>query len=104
MDKKTQIVAKMIDAKGSRRSFAEEAGLVQSTLQSMLTRGIGGASVDNVLKVCKALDITVEQLQAMETGEDFDTPAARISGEDWTGEELEEIERFKDFVKSKRGS
>ena len=102
MDKRTQIIAKMIDERGSRRAFAEEAGLAQSTLQSMLTRGIGGASVDNVLKVCKALGITTEQLESMAATENFETIAAHHDGNDWTEEELQEIEAFKAFVKSKR--
>lgn len=102
MDKKTQIIAKMIDERGSRRAFAEEAGLAQSTLQSMLTRGIGGASVDNVLKVCRVLGITTEQLELMNEGESLETIAAHHDGEDFTEEERKEIEAFKAFVKSKR--
>jgi transcriptional regulator with XRE-family HTH domain len=34
--------------------------------------------------------------------EDIGTVAAHHDGEDWTEEELEEIERFKEFVRSKR--
>lgn len=34
--------------------------------------------------------------------EDVETIAAHHDGEDWTEEELEEIRRFKEFVKSKR--
>lgn len=34
--------------------------------------------------------------------DDIDTIAAHHDGEDWTEEELEEIERFKEFVRMKR--
>ena len=63
---KAQILADLIEKQGySRRAFAEKAGIPATTLQSMLTRGIGGAAVDNVIKVCRALGITVEQLERM---------------------------------------
>ena len=104
MDKKAKVLADLIDSrKGSRRSFAEEIGIPPTTLQSMLTRGVGRASVDNVIRVCKALGITVEELERL-AGEDDDdlTIAAHHDGEEWTEEELEEIRRFKEFVKSKR--
>lgn len=103
MDRRAEILAEMIDARGSRRAFAEEIGLPPTTLQSILTRGVGRASIDNMIKVCRALGITVEELDAMASGkEDVETIAAHHDGEEWTEEELEEIERFKEFVKMKR--
>jgi lambda repressor-like predicted transcriptional regulator len=104
VEEKAKILAEMIDARGSRRAFAEEIGLPPTTLQSMLTRGIGRASVDNVIKVCKALGITVEELEILASGEDVVdlTIAAHHDGEKWSEDELEEIERFKEFVRSKR--
>ena len=52
MTRKAKILAQLIEQKGySRRAFAEEIGIPATTLQSMLTRGIGRASVDNVIKV-----------------------------------------------------
>ncbi|MNR68383.1 hypothetical protein D3C85_1929020 [compost metagenome] len=54
------------------------------------------------MKVCRALGITVEQLQAMADNHSIDTIAAHHDGEDWTEEELEELEKFKQFVRMKR--
>ncbi|RKO63228.1 helix-turn-helix domain-containing protein [Caldibacillus debilis] len=106
MDSKAKVLAELIDKRGSRRAFAEEAGIPPTTLQSMLTRGVGRASIDNVIKVCRALGITVEQLEEManklERHNDIETIAAHHDGEDWTEEELKEIERFKEFLRSKR--
>ncbi|CAG5091875.1 Helix-turn-helix domain protein [Thermobacillus xylanilyticus] len=106
MDAKAKVLAELIDRRGSRRSFAESIGLPPTTLQSMLTRGVGRASIDNVMKVCRALGITVEQLESMaqswEENREIGTIAAHHDGEDWTEEELEEIERFKAFVRMKR--
>lgn len=107
MDSKARVLAKMIDERGSRRAFAEEVGLPPTTLQSMLQRGVGRASIDNVIKVCRALGITVEQLDEManklEKDDDIETIAAHREGDDeWTEEELKLIEEFKEFVRSQR--
>lgn len=63
---KAMIIDKLIEEKGlSRRAFAEKIGLPATTLQSMLSRGVGKASIDNVIKVCKGLGITADQLEKM---------------------------------------
>ena len=106
LDNKAKVLAELIDRRGSRRAFAEEIGIPPTTLQSMLTRGVGRASIDNVIKVCRALGITVEQLEEManrlDKGDDIQTIAAHHEGEEWTEEELAEIERFKEFVRMRR--
>lgn len=78
--KRTQIIESMIDQKWkSRRRFAEHIGIPPTTLQSILKRGVGNASIDNVIKICKGLGITIEQLEEMSKeevnviGEDLDT-------------------------------
>lgn len=106
MDAKAKVLIELIDKRGSRRAFAEEIGIPPTTLQSMLTRGVGKASIDNVINVCRGLGITVEQLQEMaerfEETSEIQTVAAHFDGEEWTEEELVEIERFKEFVRMKR--
>ena len=47
----------ILDAYPSIRQFALEAGIPYSTVMTMLTRGIGGASFDVVLEVCRKLNI-----------------------------------------------
>lgn len=67
--KRAEIIGQLIDEKWkSKRSFAEEIGIPPTTLQSILQRGAGKASVDNIIKVCKGLGITVEQLEVMANG------------------------------------
>lgn len=102
MDKRAAILAELIDKTGSRNAFAEKIGLSPSTLHSILNRGVGRASIDNMIKICRALGISVEELNAMAEGNEIETIAAHHDGEDWTDEELDEIERFKNFVKAKR--
>jgi transcriptional regulator with XRE-family HTH domain len=63
---RTELLKQLITDTGlSMRAFAEKAGIPNTTLHSMLERGMGNTSVDNVIKVCKALGITVDQLEKM---------------------------------------
>jgi len=104
MDTRTKIVERLIDEKGhSVKSFAREIDIPYTTLRSILKRGIGNSSVDNVIKICKGLGITTEQLQNMAEGDDDAnmTIAAHYDG-DWTEEELKQLENFKNYLKSQR--
>ena len=102
-DAKTEIVKKLIDENyPSQKAFADSVGIPYTTLRSMLERGIENASVTNVIKVCRGLGITVDQLERMAGGEDITTIAAHHEDEDWTEEELKEIEEFKKYIRSKR--
>lgn len=47
---------------GSVVKFAEDAGLSNSTVATILTRGIHKASIDNILKICKTLGISADEL------------------------------------------
>ena len=47
---------------GSIRHFAEKIGLPPSTLDTMLKRGLKNANVVNVLKVCNALELDIDDL------------------------------------------
>lgn len=68
---KARVLKELIEKKGiSKRAFAEEIGLPPTTLQSMLERGVGKASIDNVFKVCRGLGITTEQLEEMAKRDD----------------------------------
>ncbi|EJQ43990.1 hypothetical protein IEQ_04777 [Bacillus cereus BAG6X1-2] len=63
---RAEIVTRLIKESGySKRAFAEKIGLPPTTLQSMLSRGIGKASIDNVIKVCKGLGITTDDLERL---------------------------------------
>lgn len=46
----------------SLRAFTQENNISYSTVNSMISRGIAGAGVSTVLKVCQALEISVEDL------------------------------------------
>lgn len=57
----------LIKEKGySVKSFAEHIGIPYSTLRSILSSGVGGASVDNAIRICQGLGITVDALNKCE--------------------------------------
>jgi len=47
----------ILDKYPSIRRFAEVAGVPCSTVSTILSRGIGGASFDTVMAICGALEI-----------------------------------------------
>lgn len=113
-----EILKELIGKTGlSMRAFSEKARIPNTTLHSMLERGIGKASVDNVIKVCRTLGITVEQLhemaendsllpldkkEKMDSKNQLETIAAHFEGEEFTDDDLEDIENFIKYVQSKR--
>ena len=59
-----EYVKHLISEKGyTIKSFALEIDIPYSTLLSMLNGSIGGAAVDSVIKICKGLNITIDDLQ-----------------------------------------
>lgn len=47
---------------GNVKSFSEYIDIPYTTIRSILERGIGKAGIDNVLKICKGLNINPDQL------------------------------------------
>lgn len=47
----------ILDRYVSLRQFSREADIPYSTLMTMLSRGIGGASFDAVIRICRRLGI-----------------------------------------------
>lgn len=52
----------ILEKYGSLRSFTTSIGIPNSTMVSMLRRGVNNAGIDNVLIVCRALGISAEEL------------------------------------------
>lgn len=62
---KTEYLKQLINDTGLKmKAFAEKADIPYTTLRSMLERGIENASVNNVVKICRTLNISVETLYA----------------------------------------
>ena len=62
-----------IKEQGTQREFAAKIGMPPSTLFSIL-RNVGGASIDNIIKICKGLNIKPDELA--EIGEEITIPSA----------------------------
>ena len=72
------------------KDFAKSVQIPYTTLLGMLNNGVGGSSVDNVIKVCQGLNITIEDLQS--SGNIIDPWVLRLRGFiDRSGKTLEEI-------------
>lgn len=61
-----------IKEQGTQREFAAKIGMPSSTLFSIL-RNVGGASIDNIIKICKGLNISPDELA--EIGEEITIPS-----------------------------
>lgn len=75
MTKEEYVKDLILESGYSLRGFAEAVGIPNTTLLSILKGGLGGASVQNVIKICKGLSITVEDLLDVDLNqqEDLDT-------------------------------
>ncbi len=66
---KAKILEKLIKESGySVRAFAQKCGIPESTLYTILKNGVGKATMDNILTICKCLGIKVEDLDQMAEG------------------------------------
>ena len=113
-----------IKEQGTQREFAAKIGMPPSTLFSIL-RNVGGASIDNIIKICKGLNIKPDELaeigeeitipsetkgyytnsEAAEFAESLRTrPGARMlfsAAKDMSKEDMEETVKYIEFLKSK---
>ncbi|MBU5450726.1 helix-turn-helix domain-containing protein [Acetivibrio sp. MSJd-27] len=51
------------------KDFAKKIEMPYSTLLSILNTSVGGASVDNVIKICRGLQISIAVLQGFKENE-----------------------------------
>lgn len=102
--KMAKVLKKLIEDSGYNISqFSKKCGVPASTISTMLKNGVGKANVNNVIAMCNALGISVEELKRIADGdEQSHTIAAHFDGTGYTEEELEEIKQFAKFVKEKR--
>lgn len=57
MSRETKLRNLILDRYTSLRQFAIEADIPYSTLMTLLSRDIGGASFDVIIRICKQLDV-----------------------------------------------
>jgi predicted transcriptional regulator len=93
----------------SLREFAIKIDMPYSTIDTILKRGVDKANINNIIRICKELEIDTEALgegriEFKQNENEIHTIAAHHDGEEWTEEELEDIENFKKYVLSKRNN
>ncbi len=90
----------------SVREFTTQIEMPYSTLDSIFKRGVRKASVENIIRICDALNISADALVngniEYKSNEHPSTIAAHFDGDEYTEEELEKIKEFAAFVKSTR--
>ncbi|MGL9795673.1 LexA family transcriptional regulator [Enterococcus sp. DIV1283b] len=62
MNREEFIKQLIISKYGTIKNFSEFVNVPYTTIRSILERGIGKAGIDNVIKICKGLEISPEQL------------------------------------------
>jgi transcriptional regulator with XRE-family HTH domain len=72
-----QYLREKIESLGNIKDFALKIDMPYSTLLSIL-KNVGGASIDNILKICKGLNITADTLESISTTKDTKEPTVEI--------------------------
>lgn len=97
----------IIERYGNLKKFCETIGMPWSTLDSILKRGISNSNITNVMKITNELKIDTESLASGRIVNSINksslhTIAAHFDGNEYTDDELAEIKKFAEYVKSKR--
>ena len=64
MTREEYIQAKIKELGFTNKSFSSHIGMPYTTLLSILNGSIGGTAVDNAIKICDGLGITINDLQS----------------------------------------
>jgi transcriptional regulator with XRE-family HTH domain len=100
-----QKIDKLLKEKGKTASWlAKEINVAPTTIYSMIQRDSKKADIEVLINIANALNVTSDELLGNKEQEPIETIAAHYDGEDFTEEELEEIEKFKEFVRARRGN
>ena len=78
MTKEKELKRLMELKSGSIKAFSEEIGLAYTTVRSILERGIFNAKVENVIKICKGLNIKPEEIMDIEQPQLETLPVKKI--------------------------
>lgn len=57
-----QLKSLMIEKSGSVNKFSRECGVATSTVATIFTRGVNNANAKNIIKICKHLGISADEL------------------------------------------
>ena len=99
----------IINRYGSLNAFCKKFDLSWTTVKRILTVGVKNASIGNVIKLCNALNLDIEELSKDKIIEKYKAPnnddylliACHHETGKLTEEEKEEIKQFAEFVKKR---
>ncbi len=88
----------------TQEDLAKKVGYKSRSTINKIESGLRDINQSQIISFAKALNVTPAYLMGWEDepNDEIQTIAAHHDEEEWTEEELEEIEAFKKFVKSKR--
>lgn len=88
----------------NKSQLSKESGVPYTTIDGFYKKGTENIKLSTLKKLASYFDCSLDYLADDNVDEDepLMTIAAHHDAEDWTEEELAEIEEFKKFVKSKR--
>lgn len=85
------------------KELSKLSGVPLRTVNNILSGLTANPTLETVKAMAHALNCTLDDVaEDMQPKKEIETLAAHHDGEDWTEEELAEIEAFKQFVLSKR--
>lgn len=76
----------IVERYGTARNFTSKIGMANSTLASILNRGIHNASIDNIVRICKELNISADALAQ-----------DQIVPNDWIEEKIDLVKMLTNF-------
>jgi transcriptional regulator with XRE-family HTH domain len=97
-----RIKSRRLELNLSYQDLSDLTGISKSTLQRYETGYIKNLAIDKLEILAAALRISPGYIMGWEGKKEIQTLAAHHDGEEWTEEELEDIENFKKYVLSKR--
>jgi len=99
----TNLKTLIIEKYGSLKKFSDTINMPWTTLDSILKRGVANSNITNVLRITRELNLDAEKLIDGEICNNKPaTLAAHFDGDEYTEEEMDEIQKFAEYVKSKR--
>lgn len=93
----------MKDKNINKAELARESGVPYTTIDGFYKKGSENAKLSTLKKLCAYFDCSLDFLADDSNADDQpQTIAAHFDGDEYTAEELDEIKKFAEFVKSKR--
>ena len=95
----------MKDRNINKSQLSKESGVPYTTIYGFYKKGTDNIKLSTLKKLSSYFGCSLDYLADDDISEDsINTIAAHHDSEDWTEEELNEIEEFKKFVLSKRNN